>query len=285
MPHHVPSGLLKTLVRTLAPAPLSEWWEERHFEKYGEIELLFIPYLCDPRREAVDVGVNDGCFTLFMRKYALHVHAFEPVPWLAARLTRRFPDVTVYPMALSDSAGTARLHIPILGESLVTGLATLSPVTAGHYADDHVVTVRTTPLDHLDLGDIGFIKIDVEGHEQSVLEGAFSAIARCRPRLLVEIEERHAPNAMAQIRQMLESMGYLGYFAYQGDIYSIDIFDPAMMQRPEDIAGFGNRQSRRDFPFYINNFLFLPIEEAEAVRMVLNDALLKFMFNPPLRLL
>lgn len=285
MPHLVPPGFIKTLVRTLAPTPLSEWWEGRHFEKYGEIELLFLPYLCDRKRVAVDVGVNDGCYTLFMRKHALHVHAFEPVPWLATRLVRRFPDVTVYPLALSNTAGMASLHIPIIGESLVTGLSTLSPITADNYAEDHVITVQTLPLDQLDLGDIGFIKIDVEGHEQSVLEGALETISRYRPRLLVEIEERHAPAALERIKQMLTVLGYQGYFAYQGDIFPIDIFDPSMMQRPADIAGFGNRQSRRDFPFYINNFLFLPIEEAETVRTALNDALLKFMFNPPLRLL
>ena len=48
-------------------------------------------------------------------------------------------------------------------------------------------------LDNVYRGRAGFIKIDVEGHEQAVLDGAVETIRRCKPRMLVEIDDRLSP--------------------------------------------------------------------------------------------
>ena len=39
--------------------------------------------------------------------------------------------------------------------------------------------------------DIGFIKIDVEGHEKNVIQGGLDTIKKNKPVLLIEIEEKH----------------------------------------------------------------------------------------------
>lgn len=60
-------------------------------------------------------------------------------------------------------------------------------------------------LDDIIKDDVGFIKIDVEGHELAVLKGATSLINRCRPVLLVECEERHSPGGTERLFKFLQS--------------------------------------------------------------------------------
>ena len=72
----------------------------------------------------------------------------------------------------------------------VTGCSTVSPTASATYPDHRAIEVPMATLDSSYEGEVGFIKIDVEGHEQAVLDGAVQTIRRCRPRLLVEIDER-----------------------------------------------------------------------------------------------
>ena len=53
--------------------------------------------------------------------------------------------------------------------------------------------VNVKKLDNLQFENpISFIKIDVEGHEMEVIEGAIETITKNKPILLVEIEEIHS---------------------------------------------------------------------------------------------
>jgi hypothetical protein len=64
------------------------------------------------------------------------------------------------------------------------------------------VELRT--LDSLNLQDVGFVKIDVEGHELDVLRGGAETIQRNRPHLLIEVRENH----LTEIRDLLLAWGY-----------------------------------------------------------------------------
>lgn len=54
------------------------------------------------------------------------------------------------------------------------------------YSPENCLTVRLLPLDILEQGRVDFIKIDVEGMELEVLEGARQIIERCRPAMMIE---------------------------------------------------------------------------------------------------
>src|SRR5271170_7723476 len=190
------SGLrnLHDILVPVIPPPIMLWAEERYLLRFGEPEIGLLEFLCLPDREALDIGGNEGCYSLVLRKYAQSVITFEPIPWMANELIRKFgTSIVVHEIALSSSPGKAILHIPLIDGKAVTALATLSqtPFTAKLTKRD--VVVKAARLDDVYDGDVGFIKIDVEGHEEAVLEGARSTVARNRPRMLIEIEERHAP--------------------------------------------------------------------------------------------
>lgn len=111
-------------------------------------------------------------------------------------------------------------------------------------------------LDDLQLDDIGLDKIDVEGHELAVLRGAVDTLRRNRPAVVVEAEERHHPNAVAAIAELLTGLGYAGYFDIDGVRRAVDEFDPAEHQNP---ANIGDRQDDwQTHGVYVNNFVFLP---------------------------
>ncbi|MBB6251941.1 FkbM family methyltransferase [Nitrospirillum iridis] len=253
----------KQLVRTVCPTPMMLWLEHKYFEHFGESETRLVRHLCEPGRDAIDVGANEGCYIHFMRPYARRVYAFEPVPWLADRLAAKFGDnVVVYPTALSHSSGIARLHIPLVGGLAETGLSTLSPTALADQPAQREIKVTSAPLDAVYSGDVAFIKIDVEGHEEAVLEGSRQTIARSHPRILVEIEERHSRGSIDRIARFFDAIDYQGYFLYRGQLRTLDAFDAVTMQRPEDIADYRPGLARSQFGDYVNNFLFLSRQDS-----------------------
>jgi hypothetical protein len=64
--------------------------------------------------------------------------------------------------------------------------------------------VRVRPLDDFEINNCSLLKIDVEGHELQLLEGAINTIRRGQPLILIEIREQNMP----AVCRLLESLGY-----------------------------------------------------------------------------
>jgi len=211
-------------------------------------ELRLLSRLVDPLRRAVDVGANRGIFTYALSLHARSVTAYEPNPLLAERVRAlAFDRVDVRQKALSSRAGFADLRIP-----LVDGRA-LDTRASFHLGDAEGELVRV-PLARLDdegLEDVGFMKIDVEGHEDDVLRGATTLLARHRPVLLVEIEQRFSSRPIVETFRLVESLGYRGAFLSGGALVPLVRFDV-------------ERDQLRYLPNvlhddYVNNFVFRPL--------------------------
>lgn len=202
-------------------------WEHKTTAQYAagllaghEPEAAFLPTLCDRARVSIDVGANLGGYTLLLRKLSARVIAYEPNPDLATRLNRVFRlsrSVEVRRCALSDISGTAMLRVPSdHGRSTIEAANNIG----GRKASP--VSVETRRLDEEPVGDVGFIKIDVEGHELGVLRGSEGILRRSRPpALLIEANEEHRPGALASIRAFLEPLGYCGYVVENGTVRPI----------------------------------------------------------------
>lgn len=180
-----------------------------------EPELVHLAKLLDdcPRQRAIDVGANVGFYSYKLARLFRHVEAFEPQEGLVGRLSAYAssyqPNIRIHPLGLSNTSGQMTLRIPLTQRPArlrpIFSWATFNPVTAPHEPVD--VPVRR--LDDFQFDEVSFIKIDVEGHELSVLRGARETLARCRPILLVEIEERHHPEtSVSSIISEVCEMGY-----------------------------------------------------------------------------
>jgi FkbM family methyltransferase len=222
---------------------------------FGDPELRILRYLNDPEKCSVDVGANTGVYTFFLRKYSSICHAIEPNPHLAELLMRSFSsDVHVFEGALSDQNGETTLSIPIIGEKESPGLASVEHSNQlAETFEVNTLKVPTMKLDDMDISTVGFIKIDVEGHELSVLKGGEQLLDRDGPNIIVEAEDRHKPDAVKSITGFLEARGYQGFLLINGIMHSIKEFDPRMHQNPKHITHEGKVLGK----IYLNNFIFI----------------------------
>lgn len=178
-----------------------------HYRLQGwpEAEIGLLPFLADKRRLSLDVGAHVGLYTCELLKHSSGVTAFEPNPASALLLERLCPGARVISAAASSQVGMADLRIP--GDD--HGRATIAPENRLPGINIAQKAVSTVKLDELLEEPVGFIKIDVEGHELQVLHGARGILARDRPSLIIEAEERHRPGAVASVCEFLADFGYV----------------------------------------------------------------------------
>ena len=152
---------------------------------------LLMAFLLHDDANCIDIGAHQGAILREMVRCAPRGHhiAYEPLPEFAAALAREFPAVDVRNAAVSDQAGEATFHRMIEGP-MQSGLK-LRTGTAPEASEPF--TVRVDKLDDaLPAGYVpALIKIDVEGAERQVIEGAMEVISRHAPIICFE----HGPGA------------------------------------------------------------------------------------------
>lgn len=192
-----------------------------------EREMELLGALCDPTRTGIDVGAKVGMYTYRIRDRSSDVIAFEPVPLFNQMLRRVFEGRRgrIEPYALSNAHGHATLRMPFRANGGAEfGRSTIEPANSlAHHTVDHSreLEIETRTLDQYRLHNVGFIKIDVEGHELAVLDGAEETLASSRPNLLVECNDDHQPGGVAKLARWLAAHDYDGYFALGTQLVSI----------------------------------------------------------------
>jgi FkbM family methyltransferase len=168
-------------------------------EDYEPQVLDLLKQTIAPGAVVLDVGANVGVSAIMMARWCGpqgHIHAFEPNPTPKRLLTEHLrlnglvDRVTVNPVALSDKEGAATFHA--VG---ISGKSALSDANLGEDVEHFEVPV-TTIDSYCYLHNIkpSLIKIDVEGFEFSVLNGAKNTLKRYRPSILVELHPMNWPS-------------------------------------------------------------------------------------------
>ena len=155
---------------------------EREINKNYEKELSIIHNYEDKNKAAIDVGVYRGVYSYKLSKHFKKVFSFEPNPLiyenLNSTLTKITDNIEIFNYALSNTEGITKLKIPNRGNSLFDknyeelfklGAATIHE--ENDIIDYESFDVKKTLLDKIipSSEKIGFIKIDVEGHEEIVI--------------------------------------------------------------------------------------------------------------------
>jgi FkbM family methyltransferase len=230
-------------------------------DRWHEIEARYavLSILVDPTRAAVDVGAHAGKYSYELSKLVRTVHAVEPDQELARKLKRALPaNVIIHSLAASNREGTAQFNIPIFDGRAEVATASIEPMTNTAERQPFVSKiVPTITLDRLISEPVGFLKIDVEGHELAVLEGALGLLKRDLPTVLVEAEERHRPGSVYEVRSLMEGLSYAGFFIYKNCVRVIDEFT-VEMQNPSELK----MRVKRIQMNYVNNFIYTPAARA-----------------------
>lgn len=135
----------------------------------------------DPMKNAMDIGAAVGMYTSFWAQKAARVHSYEAVPAVYKQLEKvkeRFDNVSTYRLAVGEEVGMTTFYVDDkrLSNSGFTDLVGGQPIE-----------VPVTTIDAQEITDVGFIKVDVEGHELAVLNGGVETIERDRPVCMVEV--------------------------------------------------------------------------------------------------
>jgi FkbM family methyltransferase len=214
--HSVSVGLVRTRLgdrlwqarQVRGPWSQAIWYAKQVIA--GEPELRLVHALCDRNKVSIDVGANRGLYSLAALPVSRRVIAIEPQKRFVDHLRRLMPSkVAVLHCAASDRAGDALFDIPSderhhQEARLADGNQRVAHASLGR----HFEKVETRRLDDIVDDPVGFIKIDVEGHELPVLRGAERLIARDRPNFIVEIENRHAPGRVEEAYDWCLSKDY-----------------------------------------------------------------------------
>jgi FkbM family methyltransferase len=140
------------------------------------------------------------------------VLAFEPMESCCQALRHnaalnRFSQIQVFPLALGDHEGQETFRV---SSSPAFGSLASTAVHVALYAHDQLVKVASLDrlIEQKKLPPPDWIKIDVEGAELQVLQGARNTVAQYRPLLAIEL---HGTNQ--EIARHLQEIGYIGFVA------------------------------------------------------------------------
>ena len=199
--------------------PPSAFYRRRIAEeaRAGEPELSVLDTLMRRGGTAVDVGANQGFFAYALAQVADRVVAFEPNPDYAlfARVMLR-GRARVHRLALSDKPGRATFYVPLADDGMVLHLAGSLKRTHAQFARNRTYEVEVRTLDSFGLTDVRFIKVDVEGSEREVLDGARATIGRDRPALLLELLSGTHQDPGAYTAAICDAFGYDAIIVQRG---------------------------------------------------------------------
>lgn len=148
----------------------------------------------EPGDVVFDCGSAEGIFAFLTCSHAKHVYAFEPLEEYVLGLRKTFEEVSnvsVVNEALGDKTGEIYLKRE--------GIAS----TISNEVTDTKITINT--IDHFcDTQNvaINYLKADIEGYEQQMLDGAMNAISQFKPKIAITVyhQENDVPKIVKQLQ-------------------------------------------------------------------------------------
>jgi FkbM family methyltransferase len=178
-----------------------------------------------PGGTVIDIGANIGYYAIIAARHigcARQVLAFEPQPNVVAKLRENLAlnnltNVEVLPYALSDQNGTALFYFPESGQESLGGFR-----QNGRFQSREASEVRTARLDDVldELGNphISLIKMDAEGAELQIINGAERLLSSPnRPTIIFEAFEENVRSFGHSVFDLLSRIHSFGYELTQLD--------------------------------------------------------------------
>jgi len=198
----------------------------RVLSRPAEQDFELIRFLRTKPGEAFcDIGCNRGqsidSFLMFNK--SCEIVAFEPNPIIFAKARSRFEGnagITIHNVGLSAERGSKMLYVPKYRTTYFDELASFDNESAQNWFFTNRIMgldrkrvlleefeCKLVPLDDYQVSP-AIIKIDVQGYEMQVIQGAWSTISRSRPILLIENDDR---SSAERVMRQVSKLGYVSY--------------------------------------------------------------------------
>ena len=231
----------------------------RLVNKPVEPEIKILKTLCDKSKASIDIGVFRGAYSYCLSELSKTVYGFEANPnmykILLKNLCKLKKNIKLYNLAISNEEGFAKLKIPIRNNYIYSfrndgsyskskipfykksflqsnfedyyeaGLATIEKENNLIDKKYDEIEVKKATLDQIFFQEeIGFIKIDVEGHEFECLQGAEKILKKNLPTLLIEINKVHTKKYNL-IFNFLKKLKYSCFFYNNEELIQISEYE------------------------------------------------------------
>jgi len=182
-------------------------------------------------RNVVDVGAAVGLYSHFWAPLCKHIYSYEAVSEVFDQLEKvkaQHENMTIYNKAVSNFCGTTKFYVDD---------KRLSNNSFSDLVGGQEIEVPVTKLDKEDIDNVGFIKIDVEGHELKVLQGAENMINIDKPVVMCEIYPKFNDGPVENTFNFFFDRGYTCYFnvKQQGLIEVLNTEEGARIARDEKL--------------------------------------------------
>lgn len=172
-----------------------------------------------PGSVLADVGSNYGWHSIKNSPFCETIYSFEPQKYIhdiqmSSIVENNISNINLFNCGIGDINEIKEMS-PIDYNNPSINMGDLSVGVGGEKIE--IKTLDSFKLDRLD-----FIKIDVQGYEKFVLKGAESTINRCKPTIIIEMEEHQLRRFNYGVVELFEIIRSLGYH-----IYFLDYFYPS----------------------------------------------------------
>lgn len=210
-----------------------DWWicdEEQNMMKFTEVakkgELSwqggfpkYLATLVNNPKVFVDIGANYGFMSTALATVFDQVHAFEVIPKTYDCLVKNceeYDNIKTHACGLGDKESTmlAKRRLKTAGHSqIVNDPKQIDLYRSGKHPKQHMVELFNIPiktLDSFNFERIDLLKIDVEGFEEYVLDGAKETLQRCSPVVALEVTREKKTNVVRSrdAVKMIEDLNY-----------------------------------------------------------------------------
>lgn len=158
--------------------------------------------LTTSKRRALDGGANFGIMSWHLSQCFDHVIAWEIDPDIRSCLITNMQNFGCYNVTVED-CGLGK-------EQTQVGLVRHAKTFANYIDPEQSGNLMIRSIDSYNYDDVDFIKLDCEGYEAFILEGAHNTIKKCRPVILMEqktLSKRYG-HGVYQTQSMLSQWGY-----------------------------------------------------------------------------
>ena len=194
---------------------------------FEEAERKLLRRIAKPGMRALDVGANIGLYTILLSKAigsSGHVWSFEPFPPVANYLKQNIElnelnNVTVVEKAVAEKEGELDFNV------FAEGCDVYNSLGAAYRPAEQLQSVRKIPVpvttldayaDQNGIEKIDLLKIDVEGAEERVLNGAEQLIRRSpNVQIIMEIYEPSAKQCGCSSQRLVEMLSGLGFSMFK----------------------------------------------------------------------